>query len=54
VRAAEAGAREFGVLDLYLYTERAETLYARLGWEMLEQAHFLGQPVAIMRRSLRS
>ncbi len=53
VRACEAGARELGVFDLYLYTEGAETLYTRLGWETFEQAHFLGQPVAIMRRSLR-
>ena len=54
VRACEAGAREFGVLDLYLYTERAETLYARLNWETLERTQFLGRPAAIMRRSLRS
>ena len=54
VRACEAGARKFGVFDLYLYTEGAETLYARLGWETFERSHFLGQPVAIMRRPLRT
>jgi GNAT superfamily N-acetyltransferase len=54
VTACEAGAREFGVTDLYLYTERAETLYARLGWETFELTKFQKQPVAIMRRSLRA
>ncbi len=53
VTACEAGAREFGVSDLYLYTERAETLYARLGWETFELTEFLGHPAAIMRKSLR-
>ena len=52
VAACEAGARTLGVHDLYLYTERAETLYARLGWETIERDHFLGQPAAIMRRRL--
>jgi predicted N-acetyltransferase YhbS len=53
VQTCEARAREFGVSDLYLYTERAETLYARLGWETFERTRFKKQPVAIMRRSLR-
>ena len=53
VLACEAGAREFGVSDLYLYTESAESLYARLGWETFEVTKFQKQPVAIMRRSLR-
>lgn len=54
VRACAAGAREFSVFDLYLYTEGAETLYARLGWETFERSYFLGQPVAIMRKSLQA
>ena len=53
VTACEAGARRFGVRDLYLYTESAETLYARLAWETIESCHFLGQAVAIMRKSLQ-
>ena len=53
MRACETGARGFGVTDLYLYTERAESLYARLGWETFELTKFQKQPVAIMRRSLR-
>lgn len=52
VLACEAGARACGVSELYLYTESAETLYARLGWETLERTHFLGNPVAIMRRRM--
>lgn len=54
VLACEAGAREFGVEELYLYTESAESLYARLGWETFERTQFLGQPAAIMRKSLRA
>ncbi len=54
VKACEAGARSFGVLDLYLYTESAETLYARLGWETMERGRFLGHPIAIMRKSLQA
>lgn len=53
VLACEAGARQFGVDELYLYTESAETLYARLGRETFESTEFKNQPVAIMRRSLR-
>ena len=52
VSTCEASARESGALDLYLYTARAETLYHRLGWEAIERGPFLGQPVAIMRKSL--
>lgn len=52
VKACEGGARDFGVSDLYLHTQRAETLYARLGWVTIERTSFLGQPTAIMRRSL--
>jgi GNAT superfamily N-acetyltransferase len=54
VSACEKGARGFGVTDIYLYTERAETLYALLGWETFELTKFQKQPVAIMRRSPRS
>jgi GNAT superfamily N-acetyltransferase len=54
VQACEDGARRFGVPEIYLYTERAETLYARLGWETFELTKFHRQPVAVMRRSLRS
>ncbi|MDP9238193.1 MAG: GNAT family N-acetyltransferase [Chloroflexota bacterium] len=54
MRACEAAAREFGVPDIYLYTESAETLYARLGWVTIERGDFLGRPVAIMRKSLRA
>ena len=52
VLACEAAARQFGVEELYLYTESAETLYARLGWETFERMQFKKQPVAIMRKSL--
>ena len=53
VLACEAMARQCGVEELYLHTESAETLYARLGWETFERMQFKKQPVAIMRRLLR-
>ena len=52
VTACEAGARGFGVPEIYLSTERAETLYSRLGWETIERCQFVEQAVAIMRKSL--
>ena len=52
VTACEVGARGFGVRDVYLYTEAAETLYARLGRETIKRSRFLEQNVAIMRKSL--
>jgi GNAT superfamily N-acetyltransferase len=52
VTACQAAARGFGVSELYLYTERAETLYERLGWETIERSRFVDQTVAIMRKSL--
>ena len=52
VGACEDGARRFGVTQIYLYTERAETLYVHLGWETFELTKFQRRPVAIMRRSL--
>ncbi len=52
VLACEAGAREFGIRDMYLYTERADTLYERLGWTTIERTRFQGESVAVMQRAL--
>ena len=39
---------------LYLYTERAEGFYQRLGWTTLESLEWEGEPVAVMSRELRA
>ena len=52
VRTCEDGARTFGVRHLYLYTEEAEALYQRLGWETIDRAQFQGEDAAIMRKTL--
>jgi N-acetylglutamate synthase-like GNAT family acetyltransferase len=52
VTAAEDGARYHGVRELYLYTERAETLYARLDWRTIDRVDFNDQAAAIMSKLL--
>jgi len=52
VTACEDGARRFGVRELYLYTERAETLYSRLGWMTIERVMFKGATAAVMSKQL--
>ncbi len=54
VRAVEAAARDSGVTTLWLHTEHAERLYARLGWETIGPEVDAGHAVTLMRRSLVS
>ena len=55
VERAARLAEELGVEVLYLQTERADGgLYARLGWQPLEQVTYRGVHVRVMRRRLRS
>ena len=53
-RFCEAEAAALGVRMLYLYTERAEGFYQRLGWTTLESLEWEGEPVAVMSRELRA
>lgn len=47
-------ARSFGIDRLYLQTERHDGgLYARLGWQALEQVRYRGLDVLIMERDLQ-
>lgn len=52
VTACEVYARTIGARELYLYTERAETLYSRLGWVTIERVTFKGADAAIMSKRL--
>jgi GNAT superfamily N-acetyltransferase len=45
-------SRALGVTRLYLYTPKAERLYARLGWTLLERANYRAMEVAIMTLEL--
>ncbi len=52
VKAVEQAARQEGIRTLWLYTNSAETLYARAGWERAGTISHLGVPKALMRRTL--
>ncbi|MGF6109930.1 GNAT superfamily N-acetyltransferase [Pseudomonas frederiksbergensis] len=43
-------AATLGVPELYLYTDTSQTLYARQGWEVLEQRVYQGLDVTVMKR----
>ncbi len=53
VRRCEEEARRLGTDRLYLYTETAVALYARLGWMVLSEEEYEGKPVVVMSRELR-
>ncbi|MFJ2466013.1 GNAT family N-acetyltransferase [Pseudomonas sp. NPDC087615] len=42
-------AKTLGVQTLYLYTDAAQSLYARLGWEVVEDLVYEDLPVTIMK-----
>lgn len=52
VGAVEASARAAGIATLYLDTNTAAPLYARLGWVAFDEALDLGEVVTLMRRDL--
>ena len=41
-------AADFGIRDLYLYTNSAEALYRKLDWRLLSREPYMGQEVALM------
>lgn len=49
VRTVVAKAAQMGFPVLYLYTENQQALYARLGWEAVENRTYCGHEVTIMR-----
>ncbi len=54
IRRVEAFAAEASVPVLWLYTAKAEALYAELGWESVGMEMDRGEPVVLMRRILTS
>jgi GNAT superfamily N-acetyltransferase len=52
VTHALAQARQFGVRQLYLWTDSAASLYSRLGWRPLAEEPYKGKPVLVMVRDL--
>lgn len=53
VRRVEAFALAASVPTLWLHTEAAEPLYARLGWQRVGIEQDNGHPTVLMRRDLR-
>lgn len=52
VRTVEDAARRIGYDRLYLFTSTAPSLYASLGWRVLEQRDYRGEHIQIMDKSL--
>jgi N-acetylglutamate synthase-like GNAT family acetyltransferase len=50
--AVEEDARKASISTLWLYTNTAERVYARLGWRTVETVLHDGKPFALMRRDL--
>ena len=48
----EKVATKSGIERLFLFTTDAEDLYARLGWERLEQLEYRGETITVMYRDL--
>ncbi len=52
VAAIEQQGRAVPVATLWLYTNTAERIYARAGWQTVETVLHDGKPFALMQRSL--
>jgi predicted N-acetyltransferase YhbS len=52
--AAVAETDRLGFDQIYLFTPKNESLYARLGWETFEHAAINGTPVCLMARAVRA
>lgn len=51
-RYLQLACRERGIPTLYLFTDTAEQLYAKLGWEVMERLETGGRSIAVMRLHL--
>jgi GNAT superfamily N-acetyltransferase len=52
IGAIEQVARDASVSTLWLFTNTAERIYARAGWQTVEIIRHKGEPHALMRRNL--
>lgn len=50
--AVERHAYAAGCQELYLYTDSAEALYAKLGWTVADRMVIDGEPLVLMKRKL--
>jgi N-acetylglutamate synthase-like GNAT family acetyltransferase len=50
----EKQAKQIEIDVLYLYTDTAENLYKRLGWETLERVNYAERIVIVMKKHLQS
>ncbi|HJT44790.1 MAG TPA: GNAT family N-acetyltransferase [Chthoniobacterales bacterium] len=47
-------ARKLNVSHLYLWTASAESLYRKLGWQLIERTAYFGKQAVVMRLNLES
>jgi len=47
-------AAALGVPELYLYTDTSQSLYARLGWQVVEKLIYEELPVVVMKYVIRA
>jgi GNAT superfamily N-acetyltransferase len=52
IAAVEDACRAASISTLWLYTNTAERIYARTGWQTFETVQHDGKPFALMRRDL--
>jgi GNAT superfamily N-acetyltransferase len=52
IAAVEAACRDAGIHTVWLYTESAERIYARLSWCAVDHVMHNGKAVTLMRRDL--
>lgn len=52
VRRVEREARHAGLTHFYLYTPDRQRLYARIGWQSIEETTYRGEYVTVMTRQL--
>jgi GNAT superfamily N-acetyltransferase len=52
VAAIEQEAGAASIWTLWLYTNTAESIYARAGWQTVETVQHNGKPFALMRRHI--
>lgn len=45
-------ARRLNVSELYLWTASAESLYRKLGWQVIERTQYFDKPAVVMHLSL--
>lgn len=54
IRAAGEHLRSLGYLEAFLFTESAQPLFEKLGWQIFQGADCHGHAVTILRRDLRT